>query len=78
LRGNDVILCQITSRTVTDDYAVPIADADFASGSLRQDSNVRPNRLFTAASDIILYKAGTLSLTKTEAVTRKIVEIVTQ
>ncbi len=46
LKGDDVILCQITSKAVTDDYAIPIADADFTAGSLHQDSNVRPNRLF--------------------------------
>jgi len=29
LKGNDLILCQITSQTVEDDYAVQITDNDF-------------------------------------------------
>ena len=48
LTGDDVILCQITSKNVSDTYAVPLTSADFVSGTLHQDSNIRPNRLFTA------------------------------
>jgi mRNA interferase MazF len=44
-RGGDLILCQITSRAVTDGYAVALDESDFRSGSLRKPSNVRPNRL---------------------------------
>ena len=29
LQGNDVILCQITSQQVRDDYAVVLTEADF-------------------------------------------------
>lgn len=47
LTGDDVILCQITSKSVADSYAISIKSTDFATGSLSQDSNVRPNRLFT-------------------------------
>ena len=61
LTGDDVILCQITSQTITDNYAISITDGDFATGNLRRNSNVRPNRLFTADSNIILYKAGVLT-----------------
>jgi mRNA interferase MazF len=48
LTGDDLILCQITSRSVGDLYAVEIDAEDFISGSLNQVSNIRPNRLFTA------------------------------
>lgn len=48
LPGNDLILCQITSRLVTGQYAISIETNDFSSGSMRQSSNVRPNHLFTA------------------------------
>jgi len=76
LMGDDAILCQITSKTVADSYAIPISDNDFATGSLRQDSNIRPNRLFTADSNIILYRVGTLTQDKTQEVIKKIVQIV--
>ena len=50
LTGDDVILCQITSKAISDSYAVPLSTADFKTGTLHQDSNIRPNRLFTADS----------------------------
>jgi mRNA interferase MazF len=49
---------------------------DFATGSLRRNSNVRPNRLFTADSNIILYKAGVLTPDKVNEIITKIVQIV--
>lgn len=76
LTGDDVILCQITSKSVADSYAIPIVSTDFASGSLPQDSNVRPNRLFTADANIILYRAGILTSSKVQEVVAKIIQIV--
>jgi len=77
LTGNDVILCQITSQAVADTYAVPLRDTDFTSGGLRQASNMRPNRLFTAETSIILYRAGTISATKMQEVRAKLIQILT-
>ena len=76
LTGDDVVLCQITSKTIIDNYAIPVRDADFTSGGLRQLSNIRPNRLFTAEGKIILYRAGVLSPQKMQEVVAKIIEIV--
>jgi len=56
LEGDDLILCQITSQKIKDKYAISIDDDDFKSGSLKQKSNVRPNRIFTADKNIILNK----------------------
>ena len=62
LQGDDVILCQITSQTRRDRY--PLRAGDFAEGGLRQSSFVRPNRVFTADSTIILYRVGMLGPAK--------------
>jgi mRNA interferase MazF len=75
LVGNDVILCQITSQAVSDSYAVLLSDTDFINGGLRQVSNIRPNRLFTAASSSILYRAGSINTAKMEEVLAKITQI---
>jgi mRNA interferase MazF len=75
LQGDDVILCQITSQTVADRYAITIGMDDFSTGSLNQVSNVRPNRLFTADRQIILYKVGQLTSEKFDEVIAKIVDI---
>lgn len=75
LAGDDVILCQITSQPVRDRYALAIEETDFASGSLNRPSNVRPNRLFTADSSLILYRAGSLSPAKTDMIIDAIIKI---
>ncbi len=75
LEGDDRILCQITSRHFRDRYAVGINDADFEEGSLKKDSNIRPNRLFTADGRIILYRAGRLKDERVGDVVEKIIEI---
>jgi mRNA interferase MazF len=75
LEGDDLILCQITSKAIRDDYAIPLENTDFETGSLNQPSNIRPNRLFTADRGIILYKVGSLSSKKLQATIDKIIEI---
>jgi len=64
LKGDDVILCQITSKNSFDDYTIKLEDGDFSTGSLNNPSNIRPNRIFTADKHIILYGVGTLSKEK--------------
>ena len=76
LQGNDLILCQITSKSVKDDYAIPADQNDFASGSLNQESNIRPNRLFTADNQIILYRIGNIKKNKLNQVVDKVIEII--
>jgi mRNA interferase MazF len=61
LKGDDVILCQITSQARNDEYSVLLDRADFVSGGLNQSSRIRPNRLFTADAGIIVYRAGRVS-----------------
>lgn len=76
LIGDDVILCQITSKTVSDPYAIGLSDSDLTTGNLHQESNIRPNRLFTADSKIIIYKAGTLKPEKLKEVVTRLIDII--
>jgi len=73
--GDDVILCQITSQQIRDRYAVGITDTDFVEGTLRKPSNARPNRLFSANTDLILYRAGRLNKRAVTSVIDRIIEI---
>jgi mRNA interferase MazF len=66
---------QITSQAISDIYAIPIDDVHLASGKLNKPSNIRPNRIFTADSAIILYKIGGLKPEKTTEVISKVIEI---
>lgn len=76
LRGDDVILCQITSKEVRDEYALRIKESDFAKGSLHMESNVRPNRLFTADRNIVSYQIGRLKQEKISQVIENVVAII--
>lgn len=73
--SGDAILCMITSKAVRDRLAIPVSAADFVSGGLPLQSNIRPNRLFTADSRIVLRSAGRISDEKLRTVINAIVEI---
>jgi len=76
LPGDDVILCQITSQTVRDAFAISLRETDFASGSLKKASNIRPNRLFTANRALIVTAVGRINHTALRSVIEAIVRIV--
>jgi mRNA interferase MazF len=58
LTGEDLILCQLTSRAHRDSYAVLFDHQDCTTGKLSVSSFIRPNRLFTGR----LYLGETLPL----------------
>jgi len=68
LQGNDVILCQIISQARVDSYSIELQHSDFKQGGLSSASLLCPNKLFTADSSIIQYKAGALREKKTREV----------
>lgn len=76
LKGDDLILCQITSQHIIDDYSVTLSNDDFEIGSLNVVSNVRPNRIFTADKKIVLYKVGQIKKNKLTQIINKLIEIV--
>jgi mRNA interferase MazF len=75
LEGDDLILCQITSKATKDSYTLLLEDNDFAEVGLHQSSNIRPNRIFTADSHIVIYKVGHLVFEKINIVTDKVISI---
>ena len=58
LKGDDLILCQITSQVRSDGYSISLDAPDFERGRLAMDCFIRPNRLFTVEQSVILYSAG--------------------
>ena len=76
LQGEDIIVCQITSKSKSDSFALSIGAHDFISGSLPIDSFIRPNKIFTADKNIILSIAGQLGEAKTRDVLNSIITIV--
>ena len=64
LTGNDVILCQITSRAHYDGFEVPLDGSDCERGQLDQPCFIRPQRLFTLEHHIILHSIGKVTEAK--------------
>lgn len=75
LQGDDLILCQITSQAREDAYSIRLDAPDFVSGGLSQSSRIRPNRLFTADSGIVVYRAGHVSPEKLKQTRDRLVSI---
>ncbi len=78
LEGNRVLIAQITSKQITDKYAVQLQESDFESGSIQRQSVIRTNVLYTANASLIEYRAGRIKQEKLAEVVSKIVAIVTQ
>ncbi|MBU0694739.1 MAG: type II toxin-antitoxin system PemK/MazF family toxin [Candidatus Omnitrophica bacterium] len=75
LEGDDLILCQVTSQSIRDKYAVSVDESDFETGTLKQKSSVRPNRIFTADRHIALYRVGHLKGERTNQIIEAIIDI---
>ena len=76
LSGEDIIVCQITSKYKSDSFALPIDANDFISGNLPIESFIRPNKIFTVDKNLILTTAGHLSETKIRDAVNTIIEII--
>jgi mRNA interferase MazF len=76
LKGDDVILCQITSKERKDPYHVSLNKKDFLQGGLKVDCFIKPSILFTLRTSIILYKAGKINKNKIKEVEDRICEII--
>lgn len=79
LAGKDIIICLITSKNASLDLCIAIGAGDLSSGELRMEpSYVRPVRLFTAHSSIIIKKLAKLSEEKTEEIIRLLADRLNQ
>lgn len=76
LPGDDLLLCQITSQSSKDIFAVPLLISDFLNGTLPVNSFIRPTRLFTADRNIVISKAGLIRAKTINDVTQTIIKIV--
>jgi mRNA interferase MazF len=75
LPGDDLILCQITSKAHQDSYSIALEKSDFQSGQLHVQSYIRPNRLFTVEQSTVLYTAAQLKSTKLDETLAKLQQL---
>jgi mRNA interferase MazF len=71
----DWVLCQITSESYGDAWAIQLDAADFAHGSLRLTSYARPGKLFTGHASLVAGLIGELVAAKFVAVRDAVVRM---
>jgi len=76
MRGDDLLVCQITGQVMGDTYVIEVKDSDILGGKLAGVSYIRTNKIFTADKSIIHYKIGNLSPAKMNKVEEKIIGII--
>jgi mRNA interferase MazF len=69
--GN-VIVCQITSKPHASKIALPLVGTDFTDGGLPVVSVIRPDKLSTLESGLVISELGTLSNQKLDEIKRAI------
>ena len=75
MAASDLILCQITSKAPSDDFAVQISIEDARECGLERVSFIRPNKVFTASANLILYKLGRVAPSLLDAALVKLISI---
>ena len=75
LRGDNVILAQITGQPRPDPDLLELKFKDFEFGSLHRASFVRPSILFTIHKSRIEYKIGKLKEEKIKEIQNKLIEL---
>lgn len=61
---DDIILCQITSRSYGSRRVVSLKNEDFQTGSIAVDSYIRPDKIVTLDMESISKKLGDLNKEK--------------
>ena len=78
LKGNNIILAQITTKERKDEDIIRLNKQDFASGNLEVNSNIMPSILFTSECSSVSYRAGKIKQEKIKEVEKKLCEIFTR
>jgi mRNA interferase MazF len=78
LKGDHVILSQITGQPRLDPDLLELNSKDFQKGGISRDSFIRPSVLFTIHKSKIEYKAGKIKQEKIKEVQNKLIEVFTR
>ena len=63
-KGDDLIVCQITGKSYEKLVEIPIRKQDFYRGSLKVESYIRMDKIFSIEKSLIKYKIGSLKQEK--------------
>jgi mRNA interferase MazF len=72
-KGGDVIVNQITGSSYEKSVEIKIENKDFSKGSLKRDSYLRLDKIFSIEKSLIKYKIGSLKSEKFKEIIERIV-----
>lgn len=78
LKGDNVILAQVTTNQRNDEDLVSLTRKDFTSGFLSSDSFIMASLIFTTDSSKVEYKVGKIKQEKIKEVQNKLIEVFTR
>ena len=78
LKGDNIILSQITTNQRNDEDLISLTKKDFDSGSLSSDSFIMTSLIFTTDISQIEYRVGKLKQEKIKEVQNKLIEVITR
>lgn len=72
----DLVVAAITSNLTNKDYSVLITAEDLKSGTLKKDSCIRSDKLYTLSQNIVIKKFGSVKNNILDKVTIEISELI--
>ena len=72
-KGGDMIVNQITGSSYEEPVEIKIENKDFSKGSLKRDSYLRLDKIFSIEKSLVKYKIGSLKHEKLNEIIDKIV-----
>lgn len=72
---DDIIVCQITSRSYSSKIAIPLKTSDFTKGEIALDSFIRPDKIATLDKKLVLRILGTLRTKKRQEIKKELTKI---
>ena len=78
LKGDNIILCQITGQPRPDLDIINLKREDFQNGGLQRNSFIMPSFVFTIHKSKVNYSAGKIKQEKIKEVEKKLCEIFTR
>lgn len=75
-RFSDVLICAITSRSASHEYAIDLAETDLDQGILKVQSKVRADTITSIEQEIVLKKIGQVKKDKYRQVVNLVQELI--
>lgn len=75
-KTNDIVVVAITSNLASKDYSVMLTNSDLESGSLKLDSCIRADKIYTLSQNIVIKKFGLVKIETLDSVIDEVSELI--